>query len=108
VVALHVNAHYTYIFDGTAMLFCALPISDIEARLDRRRFVRVPRSHIVNMDRVVGLRPAGDNGIVELAAMDRYTAPVSRGRLGSLRSRLGLSPHEGAAIVPATSPGSLA
>jgi DNA-binding LytR/AlgR family response regulator len=69
-------------------LFCPLAIGDVEARLDQSRFVRVHRSHIVNIDRVVGLRRAGDNGVIELSAIDRYTVPVSRGRLGGIRSRL--------------------
>jgi NO-binding membrane sensor protein with MHYT domain len=89
IVAVHANAHYTYIFDGTARLFCPLPISDVEARLDTSRFIRVHRSHIVNVDRVVGLRRAGDNGVIELAGADRYTVPVSRSRFGPLKSRLG-------------------
>jgi diguanylate cyclase len=88
IVAVHANAHYTYIFDGTAKLFCPLPISDVESRLDTDRFVRVHRSHIVNVERVVGLKRAGDNGIIELAAADRYAVPVSRSRFGSLKSRL--------------------
>ena len=88
IVAVHANAHYTYVFDGTVKFFCTLPISDVEARLDRSRFVRVHRSHIVNIDRVVGLKRAGDNGVIELAAIDRYTVPVSRSRYGGLQSRL--------------------
>src|SRR5262245_41082357 len=88
VVAVHANAHYTYIFDGSAKLFCPLAISDVEARLDHTRFMRVHRSHIVNIERVVGLRRAGDNGVIELS--DRYTVPVSRSRFGGLRSRLGV------------------
>ena len=88
IVAVHANAHYTYIFDGTAKLFCPLPISDVEARLDTRRFIRVHRSHIVNVDRVIGLKRAGDNGVIELAGADRYTVPVSRSRFGPLKSRL--------------------
>jgi NO-binding membrane sensor protein with MHYT domain len=88
IVAVHANAHYTYIFDGTARLFCPLPISDVEARLDTSRFIRVHRSHIVNVDRVVGLKRAGNNGVIELAGADRYTVPVSRSRLGPLKSRL--------------------
>jgi NO-binding membrane sensor protein with MHYT domain len=88
IVAVHANAHYTYIFDGNVKLFCPLPISDVESRLDTSRFVRVHRSHIVNVDRVVGLRRAGDNGVIELAGADRYTVPVSRSRLGPLKSRL--------------------
>jgi len=92
VVAVHANAHYTYIFDGSAKFFCPLAISDVEARLDRTRFIRVHRSHIVNIDRVVGLKRAGDNGVIELA--DRYTVPVSRSRFGGLRSRLGVGSRE--------------
>jgi NO-binding membrane sensor protein with MHYT domain len=88
IVAVHANAHYTYVFDGTSKLFCPLAIGDVEARLDQSRFVRVHRSHIVNIDRVVGLKRAGDNGVIELSAIDRYTVPVSRGRLGGIRSRL--------------------
>jgi NO-binding membrane sensor protein with MHYT domain len=89
VVAVHANAHYTYIFDGTAKLFCPLAIGDVEARLDTARFVRVHRSHIVNIERVVGLKRAGDSGLVELDAADRYAVPVSRSRVGRLKSRIG-------------------
>lgn len=88
VVAVHANAHYTYIFDGRSKLFCPLAIGDVESRLDTSRFVRVHRSHIVNIDRVVGLKRAGDSGLVELAGIDRYTVPVSRSRVGWLKSRL--------------------
>jgi diguanylate cyclase len=88
VVAIHANAHYTYIFDGTAKLFCPLAIGDVEARLDTTRFVRVHRSHIVNIERVVGLKRAGDSGLVELAGSDRYAVPVSRSRVGPLKSRI--------------------
>ena len=87
IVAVHANAHYTYIFDGTAKLFCPLPISDVEARLDTR-FVRVHRSHIVNIERVRRLKRAGDSGLVELDAADSYLVPVSRSRVGSLRLRI--------------------
>jgi hypothetical protein len=37
---------------------------------------------------VVGLKRAGDNGLIELSATDRYTVPVSRSRYGRLKSRL--------------------
>jgi NO-binding membrane sensor protein with MHYT domain len=90
IAAVHANAHYTYIFDGTAKLFCPLAIGDVESRLDPNRFIRVHRSHIVNLDQVAGLKRAGDNGMVELTGSDRYTVPVSRSRLGLLKSRLGL------------------
>jgi diguanylate cyclase len=94
IVAVHANAHYTYIFDGTSKMFCPLAIGDVEARLDSTRFVRVHRSHIVNIDRIVGLKRAGDNGLLELTGPDRYTVPVSRSRLTWLKSQLGLKMGE--------------
>lgn len=89
VVAVHANAHYTYVFDGTTKLFCPLPISDVEARLDTSRFLRVHRSHIVNIERVVRLKRVGDSGVVELDVADPYPVPVSRSRVGWLKSRIG-------------------
>lgn len=88
VVAVHANAHYTYIFNGTAKLFCPLAIGEVEARLDKARFVRIHRSHIINLERVVGYRRSGDNELVELAAAERYAVPVSRSRTGWLKSRI--------------------
>ena len=88
IVAVHANAHYSYIFDGSMKLFCPLAIGDVEARLDKSRFMRVHRSHIVNIDRVVGYRRSGDNEFVELRAADSYGVPVSRSRIRVLKSRL--------------------
>lgn len=88
IVAIHANAHYTYIFNGTTKLFCPLAIGEIEARLDKNRFVRIHRSHIINIDRVIGYRRSGDSEMVELAAAERYTVPVSRSRIGWLKSRI--------------------
>jgi diguanylate cyclase len=88
VVAIHANAHYTYIFDGQQKLFCPLAIGDVESRLDSAHFVRVHRSHIVNIARVIGHRRSGDNELVELAAAGHYAVPVSRSRIGSLKSRV--------------------
>jgi hypothetical protein len=90
VVAVHANAHYTYVFDGKARLFCALSIGEVEQRLDNVRFLRVHRSHIVNLERIRGLRRAGDTGVVDLVSDAPYSVPVSRNRFNWLKSRLGL------------------
>jgi NO-binding membrane sensor protein with MHYT domain len=92
IVAIHANAHYTHIFDGRDQLFCPLAIGEVESRLDTARFARVHRSHIVNLDRIVALKRAGDSGAVELP--DRSTVPVSRSRLGWLKARLNRSVGE--------------
>ena len=88
VVAVHANAHYTHIFNGNDRLFCPLAIGDVESRLDTARFVRVHRSHIVNIERIVGYRRSGDSEMVELDAANHYVVPVSRSRIGQLKSRV--------------------
>ena len=88
VVAVHANAHYTYVFNGNDKLFCPLAIGDVESRLDNSRFIRIHRSHIVNIDRVVGYKRSGDNELVEMDAARDYTVPVSRSRIGWLKSRV--------------------
>jgi hypothetical protein len=88
IVAIHANAHYTFIFDGTDQLFCPLAIGEIEQRLDSSRFARVHRSHIVNLQRIAGYRRSGDNGLVEMDVGPHYTVPVSRSRIGALKSRV--------------------
>jgi len=89
VVAIHANAHYTTIFDGHARLFCPLSIGELESRLDKDRFIRVHRSHIVNIERVTGHKRAGDTEVVEMAAAERYTVPVSRSRVAMIKARIG-------------------
>ncbi len=88
VVAIHANAHYTYIFNGSDKLFCPLAIGDVESRLDNSRFVRVHRSHIVNIERVVGYKRSGDSEMVEMLGGQPYSVPVSRSRVGWLKSRV--------------------
>ncbi len=99
VVAIHANAHYTYIFDGNDKLFCPLAIGDVESRLDERHFARVHRSHIVNIERVAGYRRSGDNELVEMSGTNRCLVPVSRSRIGSLKTRVAnLNGHDPAVI----------
>ncbi len=100
VVAVHANAHYTFVFDGNDKLFCPLAIGDVESRLDGSRFIRVHRSHIVNIDRVVGYRRSGDNELVEMAGAHNYLVPVSRSRIGTLKSRVASLNGADSAYVP--------
>ncbi len=62
-------------------------LSDLEASLDRRRFVRVHRSHIVNIERLVRLETyAKDSRIVILT--DGTKLPVSRSGYEKLKGLL--------------------
>jgi NO-binding membrane sensor protein with MHYT domain len=100
IVAIHANAHYTFVFDGGDKLFCPLSIGEVESRLDDGRFVRVHRSHIVNIDRVVGYKRSGDSELVEMAAAHHYPVPVSRSRVATLKSRVASLTGAIAAVAP--------
>jgi len=91
IVAVHADSHYSKIFDGTNTHFCALSIREVEQRLDPTRFVRVHRSHIVALPHVVGAKFTGDGGLLEVSTRDRYSIPVSRGRIAEIKSRLAAS-----------------
>jgi len=86
--AVRADAHYTFIFDGVDDFFCPLAIGEVEGQLAGGRFLRVHRSHIVNLDRVKNVRRAGDNAIVELSSLLPKTVPVSRSKFNELRTIL--------------------
>ena len=61
-----------------------LSLSRLEARLDSRRFVRVHRTHIVNLEQVRAFRPDA-RGNLEAELLDGARVPVSRARAQELR-----------------------
>jgi two-component system LytT family response regulator len=65
-------------------------LDQLERRLDPRRFTRVHRGAIVNLDHAAALRP-GFAGTYRLQLKDtaRTEVPVSRARARALRERLG-------------------
>jgi two-component system LytT family response regulator len=77
-VRLHVT-HESYLFRET--------MNAIEQRLDRSRFVRIHRSHIVNIDRIKELLPGTGEHVVVLRNDVRLT--LSRGYRERLQERLG-------------------
>ena len=64
-----------------------LPLNRLEARLDPKRFVRVHRTHIVNLDHVTAFRRQARGLVAELR--DGTKVPVSRERAREIRG-LGL------------------
>jgi len=87
VFSIHANAHYTYIFNGKTKLFCPLSISEVEELLPNPGFMRVHRSHIVNLDRISALRKTVDSVVIDLESATRMSVPVSRSKVAELRSR---------------------
>src|SRR5262245_17311603 len=66
-------------------------LTDLEARLDARRFVRIHRSTVVNASFVQELFPAVDGGVlVRLKDEPKTELSVARDRVRDLKQRLGI------------------
>lgn len=79
------SGDYVTAHAGNAGHLLHLSLSRLEARLDPRRFVRVHRTHIVNLDQVRAFR-RGARGNLEAELLDGARVPVSRARAQELRS----------------------
>jgi LytTR family transcriptional regulator, CO-responsive transcriptional regulator RcoM len=95
VLRLHSDGHYTRVIsrggpDETAVRnqFCNLSIGDLEARLDPAHFVRVHRSHIVNL-RAVQQLLRGDGRLALRMEGEETPVPVSRTSTQAVLKRLG-------------------
>ena len=79
------DGDYVIAHAGSARHLLHLSLARLEARLDSRRFVRVHRTHIVNLDMVRAFkRDAGGN--LEAELLDGARVPVSRARAQEIRS----------------------
>ncbi len=90
VVSVRADAHYTRIYDGNESYFCSLSLSELEARLDPRMFLRVHRSYIVNLRHARSFERRKDQGLIRLAGRAAPSVPVSRRNVPKLRTALGL------------------
>ena len=89
VLCIRSEGHYTRVCTAAGSQFCNLSISDIEARLDPEHFMRVHRSHIVNLRAVSHL--TREDGRVALHMQgDGDAIPVSRTSAALLLQRLGV------------------
>lgn len=79
---------YVAVHAPGGMQLLHLSLNRLEARLDAQRFVRIHRSHIVNLDQVKAFRRQDSNTLVaELA--DGAVLPVSRAKAQALRHLAG-------------------
>ena len=89
VLRLHSDGHYTRVVTCEGSRFCNLSIGDLEARLDPEQFMRVHRSHILNLRAVQELLRSDGRLAVRLAG-DEEVIPVARSTAPALLARLGL------------------
>jgi two-component system LytT family response regulator len=75
---------YVAAYAGGARHLLHLSLNHLEQRLDPRRFVRIHRAHIVNLDHVKAFKPHG-KGRLQAELSDGTVLPVSRSRSQALR-----------------------
>jgi two-component system LytT family response regulator len=78
------DGDYVIAHEGNARHVLHLALSRLESRLDPRRFARVHRAHLVNLDQVRAFRP-DVGGNLEAELLDGARVPVSRARAQELR-----------------------
>jgi two-component system LytT family response regulator len=74
---IEASGHYLTLHAGRDAHLIRGTMADLEARLDRRRFIRVRRSAIVNVDRIQELRPAS-HGECEVVLRSGVSVPSGR------------------------------
>lgn len=91
IVSIQAESHYTRVHDGAQSYFCSHSLSELEARLDPAVFLRVHRSHIVNLHHAKSFERRREQGVITLDGSDEPAVPVSRRNVPRLRAALGLT-----------------
>jgi two-component system LytT family response regulator len=86
IVRLEAGEDYTSVHTKGRTYLVYLPLQDFEHILDGAKYVRVHRSHVVNLDHVAQFTPS-DGGRFELEMADRTRLPVSRAYAKLLREK---------------------
>jgi len=90
VESIQANAHYTTVFADRETFFCDLSLSDLERRLDPAQFVRVHRSHMVNVHFAKAFERHNEQAVLVVGGTEERRVPVSRGKMRLLRDPLGI------------------
>jgi LytTR family transcriptional regulator, CO-responsive transcriptional regulator RcoM len=85
------EGHYTTIVATGDRYLSNLSLSVLESRLDPTRFLRVHRSHIVNLDYVTEIIREDDGSLVALQEPLGPPVPVSKQKLALLKKHFGLA-----------------
>ena len=111
VLCLRSDRHCTRVLTAGEERCCNVAIGELASRLDPERFVRVHRSHIVNLQAVSQLLRENRRlalRIKELADPVPVPVPVSRSSQAALMLRLGLPPGAGPGAGSGAGPGGIA
>jgi two-component system LytT family response regulator len=86
IIRLEAGEDYTSVHTKGRTYLVYLPLQDFERMLDAGKYVRVHRSHVVNLDHVAQFAPA-DGGRFLLEMVDGTKLPVSRAYAKMLREK---------------------
>ena len=90
VIHLRANGHHTTAFTCDGQHACNLSVTDLEAKLDPRTFIRVHRSHIINIQYAKSFERETDQAMIVVESDGETKIPVSREKVQALRTMLGI------------------
>jgi len=89
IVCVHADSHYTRVCSQDEEFFCSLSISEMERKLEPHGFLRVHRSHMVNVRQIKVFNRQKEHGeVTVIVAGNELQVPVSRGKMELLRVTL--------------------
>jgi PAS domain S-box-containing protein len=91
IVCIRAEGHYTSLYTEDDTYLCNLSVSDLESKIRLPHFVRVHRSHMVNMQFAIAFEKVDDQcWLVVDHGEDGLRVPISRPNVAKLKAMLGL------------------
>jgi hypothetical protein len=91
VVRLQADGHYTMVCTRDDEYLCNLSLSDLELRLGEEKFIRVHRSHMINIGFASEFQKSEEQYAIVMEHSPAAAIPVSRGKARMLKEMLGLA-----------------
>ncbi len=88
VISVKAEGHYSKVMTHEGSFLCSLSISEIGELLNLDPFLRVHRSHIINLSAVKSFERRNEQGVVTLEGPQHDPVPVSRSHIAQLRKAL--------------------
>jgi hypothetical protein len=88
VVHFKAEGHYTTVYTKAEEYLCNLSLSELEARLSQDKFVRVHRSHMINIHFAKSFVKEDDQ--CNIVMMNDVVIPISRSKVKMLKTMLGM------------------
>ncbi len=90
VVHLKSEGHYTNVYTTEEQYLCNLSLTNLEERVATDQFVRIHRSHMINLSFAKYFEKVDDQCTIIMATKEEVVLPVSRSKAKMLRVMIGL------------------